>query len=92
MPPQPPGDASQPPGVLAQLIAASVNNLQQQVNVMTSTEDTRTAGSAMVEAHKTTTVIFERIAMVLDSLDRFNRTMHISGSRKPLSESRCVNR
>ena len=33
---------------------------------MSSTEDTRTAGAAMVEAHKTTTETFERVAMVLE--------------------------
>ena len=89
--PQPPGDASQPPGVLARLIAASVVNLQQHVGVMTSTDDTRAAGAAMVEAHKTATATFEKIAIALDSLDKFNRTVHTSGGRKPLSESRCVN-
>ena len=45
----------------------------------------------MVEAHKTATATFEKIAIALDSLDKFNRTVHTSGGRKPLSESRCVN-
>ena len=76
---------------MAQLIATSIANLQQQVGIMTNTEDARTVGGAMVEAHKASAAIFEKITLALDNLDRSNRMGHIPGGRKPLSESRCVN-
>ena len=61
--------------MLGQLIAASVANLQQHINVMTNTGASGAVGSSMIEAHKTATTYFEKIAIALEGIDKFNRTM-----------------
>ena len=62
---------------------------------MVSTNDTRVVGAAMIEAHKDTVTTLEKIAIALEGIDKFNRTlenrMQSTGGRRPLSESRCVN-
>ena len=69
----------------------SIANLQQLIGVMTG-NDPRAVGSSMMEAHKTTTAMLEKMAIALDVVNRtMDSKLVMASGRKPLSESRCVN-
>ena len=76
---------------VSRTVLTALDTMNNHLQTMTTTQDSKAVAYSMIESHKHSIANFERLTLAIDRLDKLMKSVQSTGgSRRQLSESRCV--